>query len=319
MQGKEETLASEQRSQSCESCLEEPTFAGPNWRIGIFAGIAPFKVKDIETIRNPVFTADDVSDIDAAFVADPFMIRSGHHWHMFFEAMNKQREMGEIGYASSPNGLQWTYQQIVLREPYHLSYPYVFRWHEDYFMIPETLEPEAIRLYRAHRFPGDWQYEATLIEDVFVDSSIVRFAEKWWIFTCAAPFESDSLRLFFADSLDGKWTEHPKSPLVDGDKTRARPAGRLTPWRNGLLRFAQDCGNGYGKRVRAFEITCLTPTDYSEHELEESPILEPGRDAWNNSKMHHIDPHRMSDGSWLACVDGESGQNRARELLVNFG
>jgi hypothetical protein len=26
--------------------------------------------------------------------------------------------------------------------------------------------------------------------------------------------------------------------------------------------------------------------------------------GWNGSGMHHIDPHRMEDGRWIACVDG---------------
>jgi hypothetical protein len=35
---------------------------------------------------------------------------------------------GEIGLATSEDGLKWDYKQVVLNEPFHLSYPYVFEW-----------------------------------------------------------------------------------------------------------------------------------------------------------------------------------------------
>jgi hypothetical protein len=36
----------------------------------------------------------------------------------------------------SRDAFSWTYQGVVLREQFHLSYPYVFRWNEEIFLIP---------------------------------------------------------------------------------------------------------------------------------------------------------------------------------------
>ena len=69
------------------------------------------------------------------------------------------------------------------------------------------------------------------------------------------------------------------------------------------VRFAQDCFPFYGTRVRAFEVTVLTHSKYEERELNFSPILCAGNQAWRREGMHHIDPHFV-DGRWLACVDG---------------
>jgi len=75
--------------------------------------------------------------------------------------LNTATNQGNIGYATSDNGLDWTYQQIVLDEPYHLSYPYVFEWQGDYYMVPESYQVNSILLYRAVNFPTDWEFVAT--------------------------------------------------------------------------------------------------------------------------------------------------------------
>jgi len=273
------------------------------WSIGIYVGDSPFHFRPAPGIENPVLTQLDVSDIPASFIADPFMIQAGDAWHMFFEAKNAVTRKGEIGLALSKNGLDWIYNQIVLAEPFHLSYPYVFECEGEYYMIPETLQTKQIRLYKAACFPFEWIHLADLIQGDFADSSIFCFAGKWWIFACSSPFEHDVLRLFFADRLTGPWVEHPKSPVIEGNPHIARPAGRVVASNGCLIRYAQDCYPKYGTQVRAFEISELTPTSYHEREFG-SPVLTAGESDWNRQGMHHIDAHLSSDGKWLACVDG---------------
>jgi len=107
------------------------------WSISIYRGNSPF---DLEPVKaGSVLTKDSITDVSAAFVADPFMLQHNGLWHMFFEVMNAQRRCGEIGLATSSDALSWTYKQIVLSEPFHLSYPYVFAWQGEYFMVPETI------------------------------------------------------------------------------------------------------------------------------------------------------------------------------------
>jgi hypothetical protein len=60
-------------------------------------------------VNNPVLTRNDVSNINAAFVTDPFMLRVAHRWYMFFEVKNVLTGKGEIGLALSDDGLKWTY------------------------------------------------------------------------------------------------------------------------------------------------------------------------------------------------------------------
>jgi hypothetical protein len=258
----------------------------------------------ISGLPNPVLAAEDVTDVEAAFVADPFMIRDGNAWAMFFEVLNMAEEKGQIGLATSPDGLRWTYRRIVLAEPFHLSYPYVFRCGAEIYLIPESLGTGGIWLYRAAPFPERWERVAMLVPGVFADASILHHDGLWWLFACSAPFSHDALRLYCAEALTEPWWEHPASPLVVDDNRRARPGGRVTIWNGRLLRFAQDCKPRYGSAVRAFEIIELTPSSYREREATAHPILRSGHDGWNRVGMHHVDPHEISDRRWIACVDG---------------
>ena len=270
------------------------------WSIAIYNGGSPFDLHP----TNAVLTKDNVTDIPADFVADPFMLRRHNTWYMFFEVMNSETHRGEISVATANDGLTWSYQRVVLKEPFHLSYPYVFEWQDAVYMIPETLGAEAVCLYKAIDFPFRWRVVARLIERSFADPSIFRFDDRWWMFACATPYQHDRLVLYYATDLFGPWIQHSKSPIIRDDKRRARPAGRVLNFNNRLFRFAQDCLPQYGSSVRAFEISTVTTNTYAEVEDDRSPILKASGAGWNASGMHHIDAQQLADGNWLACVDG---------------
>jgi hypothetical protein len=290
-------------SQSVSSTTS-PKEMRKSWAIGIYTGDSPLHLTSPAAIRNPVLSYEDVSDARANFLADPFIVVEKGVWYMFFEVMNEESDKGEIGLAVSRDGLHWEYRQIVLKESFHLSYPYVIKWEDDYYMIPETLAANSICLYKADSFPTRWSCIRTLVSVRCADPSIFRFNEMWWMFACAPVQKSDTLRLYYSHDLMGLWQEHPCSPIVEGDARIARPAGRVTLWDGRLIRFAQDCHMHYGSQVRAFEITRLTPTSYSEKEADGNPVLFAGADGWNSMGMHHVDPHLTTEGVWIACVDG---------------
>jgi hypothetical protein len=276
------------------------------WSIGIYAGDSPFDLAPVKRAANPVLTHRHVTDIPARFVADPFMLKVGQTWYMFFEVMNRRTTRGEIGLATSADGLEWKYRQIVLVEPFHLSYPCVFEWAGNYYMIPETHKASAVRLYQASKFPTDWSLAATLISGhMFSDASIFRCDGRWWLFVETNPlYKFDTLRLYSADELTGPWVEHPSSPVIEGNPHIARPAGRVLVLDDQIIRYTQDCYPVYGTQVRAFEITELSALTYQERPACERPVLTASGRGWNHAGMHHVDAHRLDDGRWLACVDG---------------
>jgi hypothetical protein len=281
----------------------------PRYSIGIYEGSTPWQLSPAAGVHNPVISGETVSDISATFVADPFMLEVGGTWHMFFEVMNRHRGRGEIGHATSPDGLQWTYQSIVLREPFHLSYPYVFAVEGRLYLVPESYQAGAVRLYRAESFPDGWAFMGSLVEGPYlVDASLFRTANRWWMLVETNPdLRCDTLRLYSSDVLERGWREHPSSPIVFGNAHIARPAGRVLVDEGRIVRFAQDCDPAYGLAVSAFQVLELTRATYRETRLTGGPILGPGESEWNRHGMHHVDAHRRHDGRWFACVDGWIG------------
>ena len=235
-------------------------------------------------------------------VADPFAIHTNGLWHLFFEIDSISTRQGEIGLATSRDLRQWEYRQIVLDEPFHLSFPQVFFDNGICYMIPESYKANAIRLYRADPFPTGWRFVANLVEGPHKDSAILHHEGRWWIFSCTG--QNENMNIFYADRLTGPWSAHSKNPVIQNDRSRARAGGRIFKLDGRLIRIAQDCSVRYGQRVMAYEIKVLTPDSYSEKALRENPILEPDGHGWNAHRMHHLDPHQLPDGRWIGFTDG---------------
>jgi hypothetical protein len=272
------------------------------WSIGIYTGKSPLKLTEIK--KNPILTAKDIHDIPADFVADPFMLKHKSGWYMFFEVMNSRTKKGEIGLAISKDGFNWEYKKIVLNEPFHLSYPYVFKVRNIYYMIPETRQANSIRLYKSVDFPQRWSYVKTLLKGDYSDASVFYYDNKWWMFTIKNTTGNGTLYLYWANNLKGSWIEHIKSPIVKGNAKIARPAGRVLVLNKRIIRYAQDDNKVYGKKIRAFEITKLNKKSYKEKEINSNLILKKRWIGWNSERMHHIDAHKISKNKWIACMDG---------------
>lgn len=279
---------------------------GQTFSIGIYTGESPLALVDPVDVDNPVLTREDVSDVPAAFVADPFMLRRDGSWYMFMEVFNRIHRRGEIGVATSEDGISWHYQRIGLREPFHLAYPCLLPWQDDIYMIPDS-PGRGARLYRASAFPYRWEFVRELVSDQnLCDSTVFRHEDRWWMLAGWMPQQHApvSLRLFSADELDGDWQEHPASPLLTRRNKGARPAGPIIKIDGRMFRVAQDCTPYYGTRVRAFEILELTETVYREQPIEANVVVQSGSRRWHSGGMHHVHAHPAGNGQWIACVDG---------------
>jgi hypothetical protein len=271
------------------------------WTIGIYTGPSPFQLSQPANVKNPVLTGADVTDMQVDIVAHPFMMVEDSRYYLFFTAKDGKTDKGGIGLAESKDGLAWKFSRTVIREPFVLSHPYVFKWQNDYYLIPEAHTETSVRLYRATHFPDKWQYEGDLLRgDQFISPTLVRYKDMWWLFTVREG--NETLRLFYASDMKGPWTEHPLSPIVKKDLRTARPAGRPFIINGVLYRLGQDCYPTYGNQVRAFEILDISPTTYSERMIE-TPIVKSTAKGWNAEAMHHVDAHQIGANKWIAAVD----------------
>ena len=281
-------------------------YSGPQdgiWSIGIYDLDANGRSLKLHASQdNPVLTAADVKDMPARFVADPFLIQEQGKFYLFFEVLGVDN--GVIALATSNNGRHWRYERVVLEETFHLSYPCVFKWQNDYYMIPESAAVDSVRLYKATHFPYKWQFVKTLITGrPLVDSQVLNHQGVLWLFSASR--DNKNLYLFSADRPEGPWHEHPRSPIVINNTRDARSAGNILNTGDRLIRFSQDCAKVYGQAVRGFEITKLTRDEYQERPLGNNPLLKDSGTGWNGLGMHQISAYPVNRGRWIAAVDGK--------------
>jgi hypothetical protein len=206
------------------------------------------------------------------FWADPFVVQKNDKNYVFVEEYPFKTKRGHLAVIEVDQKGNYSEPVRILEKQYHLSYPCVFEWQDKYYMVPETAENRTIDLYECLEFPGKWEYQMTLMENIkAVDTTIVFFRGKWWLFTGVSEndgaFPEVELFLFYADDLFTKeWKPHPKNPIVS-DVKRARPAGRIFTKNGKLYRPSQDCSKSYGYGFDLNEILNLSETDYEEKKV----------------------------------------------------
>lgn len=223
---------------------------------------------------------------DSAFWADPFLLRRGTKTWVLFEELPFATDRGHIASVEvDAAGRAVGKPQIVLQEPWHLSYPFV--WHEDGrdYMIPEAGASRELTLYEFVGEDRPWQRVATLISGLrLADATVVRYRERLWMFaTCADDdgFMDDCLHVYWADRITGPWHAHALNP-VKIDASSSRPAGAMWVAGGVLHRVVQDCSSTYGGRVQCMRIVRLTPEEFEEEPLANwAPAKSESSEPWH--------------------------------------
>ena len=205
------------------------------------------------------------------FWADPFPLKVNNKHYIFFEDyvydVNRAHisviEVNQNGIVNGP--------AEALKLDSHLSYPFVFEWQGDYYMIPETGDRNVVELFRAVNFPFDWQPVKVLVEaNSPLDATVIEVDGRWWMFVNiqeeGATVNWDELHLYYSESLFGPWQPHARNPIVS-DVRSARPAGRLFWSNNALYRPSQDSSRIYGYATTINEVKVLTPQNYLEKQV----------------------------------------------------
>ncbi|KAL8533238.1 hypothetical protein ACS0TY_009571 [Phlomoides rotata] len=310
-----------------------------SWAVGIYYGDSPFSLKPIEDmniwkdktaawpVANPVVTCASVSNagFPSNFVADPFLYVQGNILYLFYETKNSITMQGDIGVARSiDKGATWQQLGIALDEDWHLSYPYIFEYKGNIYMMPEGSAKGDLRLYRAIDFPLKWTLEKVIMKRPLVDSFMIPHEGKYWLFgsdhSGIGTKKNGQLEIWYSNSPLGPWRSHKKNPIYNTDKSMgARNGGRPFVYKGSLYRVGQDCGETYGHRTRVFKVTVLTTSEFKEVEVSlEIGKSDKGRNAWNGARGHHIDAQQLSSGEWIAVLDGDrvpSGDAFRRYIL----
>ena len=242
-----------------------------SWRTGIRFSKKPFFEQGVSALASFQWCEAPPGH----FYADPMAFEHrGRRWSFvedFDYGVNKAViSVAEIGSDGKPDAFR-----PCLSRPYHLSYPLVFAYGGEIFMLPETSANGQVELYRAVNFPFEWRLEKVLLQLPGVDTTPLYHEGRWWLFTTITePFGWAAFGfLFMADSLTGEWTLHPASP-ISSSVFDARSAGPIFKWDGLLLRPTQSTCPRYGYSFSLHNITRLDPEGFEQHKVI---TIEPDR------------------------------------------
>ena len=231
------------------------------------------------------------------YAADPFgLVRDGR-LHVFFEFKPFGGD-GFIAHVEVGPHNELSPVRPVLKLPHHLSYPFLFEYGGELFMVPESAQAGQVMLFRCRQFPDRWEQAAVILPGIeTVDNSIVQHDGRWWLFAARGE-ERAELHLWWAASPLGPWQPHPRNPVKIASGS-SRPAG--TPFiKNGVLfRPAQDNSNGPGKEGRRIVLNRVGVL--STEEFSEKPVayLEP--DA---ASLCPAGRHTLAAAGSITLIDG---------------
>ena len=234
------------------------------------------------------------------FFADPFIIQEENKYYIFFEEFIYKTNKGHISVIKMDEKGNYEKPVKVIDKSYHLSYPFIFRYLDDYFIIPESRPNKTIELYKCLEFPFRWEFQMNLMKEIeAVDTTLFYHQNKWWLFANIVenPGASvlDELFLFYSKELHAKdWIPHPLNPVVS-DVRKSRPAGRIFIHDGKIIRPSQNSSKRYGSRININEIRILNENEYEEIEIDS---IEPN---WDKQIMA---THTFNNAGNLTVIDG---------------
>ena len=240
------------------------------------------------------------------FWADPFIVARDNKYYVFIEEFLYATQKGHISLIVMNKDGSFEPPVRILETPYHLSYPFVFEFESNLYLIPESSANRTVELYKCMAFPLKWEFQRNLMNNCqVVDTTLFQWQGKWWMFVnqiqTVGASSWDELFLHYSDSpFSDNWTPHQRNPVVS-DARSARPAGRLFVRNGRLYRPSQNCSGHYGYGFNICEITKLTETEYEEKIVSR---VEP---KWDKNI---VSTHTINYEDGLTIIDGQLRRRR---------
>ena len=290
-------------SKDVDSGLLSPNLV---WSIALYSKQEPFNFDN--ELRDPIKLLSSkrlrTSVKHVHTQADPFLFARKDELYLFFESMSTN-EPGCIALYKTIDLNKFDYLGVVLKKPFHLSYPMVFESGPSIFMIPESGAAGEVALYRFDDFPSGLNKVRVLLTGKYVDSSLIFYKKLWYLFTTS----SRGLEIFYTDDIEkGQVFPHRRNPITN-DQSISRCGGIPLTIDKITYRIAQNCSNKYGGNLNILRILELTPDNYQE-QLIVGDYFDCNNN-WNREGGHHLSVASFA-GRTVVAVDGKH-----RDYLLN--
>ena len=259
--------------------LLQKAFIGGHWGVGIREKGA----KQYHMVNTPA----------GAWIADPFLYEVDGEHYLFVELYETDKEKACIAYYRFVDGKP-VYQGKIIEQPYHMSYPCVFAYNGEHYMIPETSANLSIDIYKAVDFPERWEKIACLSSGKrYVDTTVLKQGDNYKLISYRKDGGSWYLDAYTLD-MEKKTIE----PLASKSYATniGRPAGHFMT-DDGLIRPAQNCAIKYGESIILYQIDHFENGCFEEHATTRMTVADLDIDA----RPDRV--HTYNRDSQFECVD----------------
>lgn len=138
-----------------------------------------------------------------AWFADPLLFEYDNRTFLFMESWSYETRKGTI-ICSELIGDTVTKPQTVIKEDFHMSFPNVFCYKNEIYMIPETEESGGINIYKSLDFPYKWEKVSFIKTPFPIVDIIIESIEDDIFYLQGSTFKSDNLEqtYFYTFKLD---------------------------------------------------------------------------------------------------------------------
>lgn len=189
----------------------------------------------------------------ACWFADPMLVDYKDKTYLFYEAVD--RDHGRIEVAEVNEDCTLERPIVLLSDECHYSYPFVFEYKGEFYMIPESSAANEVRLYKAKFFPIEWEMVDVLLYAKAVDTTVFQKNGKMYLLTYISDGKTERVTPeAYEMSLEQKislkkmnWNEY--------DTLRVRGAGGVFSIKDKQFRPAQISTEiRYGDGVAFYEV-----------------------------------------------------------------
>jgi hypothetical protein len=236
--------------------------AEKNWRVAVIE--SPDSALDLATSAQPFPVLATWHNLETpagyTFLADPFFVPDGGLLVEALEAHSGRGALLHIG----PNKTTKLNEAVG-----HHSYPSLVEEGGQLYCVPEIADWSPPMIYPLEE--GGSKLGPSVALDIpnpsgITDPTFLSHNGKLWLFGNRKTEGSNVLRLWSANSLFGRFTEHPQSPIRISPNG-GRMGGNCLANDGKLYRLGQNFEVDYGDGISVFEIATLDTEQYAERQV----------------------------------------------------
>jgi len=207
------------------------------------------------------------------FWADPFYFKYKKKDYCFFEKYDFTLKKGEICCAEIKKNNLINFR-TVLKKKYHLSFPNIFQYKNNIYLMPETYQNKRLEIYICNKFPNKWSLFSTAFEnEITCDPLLLLKNKKLWLFINKSKKNlldlNKKLYIYQINNLKlNKIIPHINNPVkssFNGGRNAAQQMFRNSK----MIRISQNCKNLYGESINISKIDKLSLSSYKETKIKE--------------------------------------------------